>query len=55
MSEQKEMDLCKPCAKSLPKKSLSLIRGGVDNKITCAKCGKRKFGATYLVREEAAR
>jgi len=52
MSEHKEMDLCKPCAKSLPKKSLSLLRNSVDNKITCALCGRRRYGATYLIKEE---
>ena len=51
MSEQKQMDLCKPCLKTYPKKAVSLVKGGIDNKITCAKCGKRRYGATYLVKE----
>lgn len=49
--KQKEMDLCTPCVKTYPKKRVSFVRGGSDNKITCAKCGRRRYGATYLVKE----
>lgn len=46
---QKRLELCHPCA-------LKLISGGVrikktesraDNKITCAECGRRRYGAVY--------
>ena len=45
---KKKVDLCVPCA-ALLKEGYSLTRicGGVDNKITCAHCGRRRYGDTY--------
>ncbi len=46
----KEVDLCTECAAKLGEAySLTKIAGGVDNKITCAHCRRRRFGATYKV------
>ena len=43
-------DLCKPCAEALKKtKMVAFVAGGVNNKITCTECGRRRFGATYQV------
>lgn len=48
--------LCKPCAEALRKhKQLIFVSGGRDNKITCAKCGRRRFGAVYDVRRKGRR
>lgn len=43
-------DLCLPCAEKV-KAEYELVkqRMGIDNKITCACCGRRRFGATFLV------
>lgn len=41
-------DLCQKCAEIMKEGYiLKRIRGGVDNKVTCAQCGKRRYGATY--------
>ena len=44
--------LCKPCAENLRQagKQLTVQASGRDNKITCAECGRRRFGALYDVR-----
>lgn len=45
---KKTVDLCVPCAALLKGGySLTWIGGGVDNKITCSHCGKRRYGGTY--------
>ena len=41
-----KIDLCKPCFEAMKDKP-KLIKGGHDNKVTCSKCGKRRYGATY--------
>lgn len=44
----KTADLCTPCAEKMRDGyTLKMIRRGVDYKITCALCGRRRFGATY--------
>lgn len=43
-----EMDLCRPCAELMREGyELKKTKGGVNNKITCAGCGKRRYGSTY--------
>lgn len=50
MSRQMKRTLCGTCAELLRRGyDLKKIAGGVDNKITCDKCGKRRYGATYEV------
>ncbi len=45
---KKKVDLCTECAARLGEGYiLTRIAGGVDNKVTCARCGKRRFGVTY--------
>lgn len=45
-----EKTLCGACAALLRRGySLEKISGGVDNKITCDECGRRRYGATYEV------
>ncbi len=45
---KKKVDLCVPCAALLGEGfTLTKIAGGVNNKITCAHCGKRRYGDTY--------
>lgn len=53
---EKRVDLCGVCAAQEAVKleetsmTLSRIDGGVNNKITCRICGRRRYGATYEVR-----
>lgn len=43
-------DLCLPCAIKLGAVySVKKVSGGVDNKIICAECGRRRYGATYEI------
>lgn len=45
-----EMDLCRPCAEKMRDIYMLVeIRSGVDNKITCARCEKKRYGSTYEV------
>ena len=47
---QKQIDLCRPCAEKLMNGyRVTLLQHRINNKITCAECEKRRFGATYLV------
>lgn len=48
-------DLCGTCAEQLKEGyNLKKISGGVDNKITCSNCGRRRYGASYeLTKKEA--
>ena len=52
----KEIDLCAPCAAretlKLKEAGKALVRvGGVNNKISCHICGRRRYGARYAVKE----
>ncbi len=54
---KKTADLCTACVAVLKEGyTLARIAGGVDNKITCAHCGRRRYGATYeLTAKKAGR
>lgn len=55
MSRQMKRTLCGTCAELLRRGyDLKKIAGGVDNKITCDNCGKRRYGATYEVTPKRA-
>ena len=41
-----KIELCKPCYEAMKDKP-KFAYGGHNNKLTCSKCGKRRFGATY--------
>lgn len=44
------VDLCGTCAETMRESySLKKVKGGVDNKITCACCKRRRYGSTYDV------
>lgn len=44
-------NLCVPCAAELTaKRDVQLIGHTRDNKITCEKCGRRRYGNVYEVR-----
>ena len=47
-------DLCGACAAKLSTAyTVRKVCGGVDNKITCAECSRRRYGATYeIVKKE---
>jgi hypothetical protein len=43
-------ELCGECAALLREGfDVKRVGGGVDNKITCSNCGRRRYGATYEV------
>ncbi len=44
----RKMDLCGRCAALMADTyDLQKVAGGSDNKITCANCGRRRYGGTY--------
>ena len=44
----KQYDLCGKCAAAFREVyDLKRVSGGVDNKVTCSHCGRRRYGATY--------
>ncbi len=46
----KKMELCGACAAMLLEQAeVKKVGGGIDNKVTCSKCGRRRYGATYEV------
>lgn len=50
----KTRDLCGACAEMLREGyDLKRVAGGVDNKITCAHCGRRRYGATYTMEKKS--
>lgn len=45
-----KIDLCLPCTTVLQDEFiLKRVAGGIDNKITCARCRRRRYGATYEI------
>lgn len=52
MSEPK--DLCGRCAAMLQEGyDLKRVGGGVDHKVTCSHCGRRRYGATYTIEKQS--
>ena len=46
----KQRDLCGGCAGRMKEAYLlKQIGGGVDNKIICSHCGRRRYGKTYEI------
>ena len=43
------MELCKPCMEKMrgEGKKLTVLRAGANQKVTCARCGRRRYGALY--------
>lgn len=49
-------ELCKPCAIKLAADGAAVkSTGGRTKKITCAECGRRRFGVAYQFKKEGAR
>lgn len=47
---KKTMELCGVCAAKLRETaSVKKLAGGTNNKVSCSKCGRRRYGATYEV------
>ncbi len=45
---KRKIDLCGPCAVLMGEAyDLRRVAGGVNHKVTCGRCGKRRYGATY--------
>lgn len=50
----KNVDLCGKCAALLREGfDLKQVAGGVNNKITCSNCGRRRYGATYELKKKS--
>ena len=49
MGNNKKRALCRPCyeARKNAGEKLKLVKAGKDNKIVCADCGRKRFGAEY--------
>ena len=46
-------ELCTPCAMALTEtRDVKFISRGTDQKITCMKCGRRRYGGIYEVRRK---
>lgn len=47
-------DLCGKCAAMLREGyDLKRVAGGVDHKVACSHCGKRRYGATYAIEKKS--
>ncbi len=47
----KTLALCGACAAKLGHGyDVRKVAGGVDNKVTCDECGRRRYGGTYELR-----
>lgn len=47
-------DLCGKCAAMLREGyDLKRVAGGVDHKVTCSHCGKRRYGAKYAIEKKS--
>ena len=45
-----ELELCVPCAEKLKEGyDVKKVKVGINRKVTCAACGKRRYGAVYEV------
>ncbi len=50
MGEREQVELCKPCAVARSRSGVRLKTvSGRSDKITCADCGRRRYGQTYEV------
>ena len=50
---QREMELCTPCAEKMKHDyELRTVRAGANQKVTCAGCGRRRYGAHYEVEKK---
>ena len=46
-------ELCGRCAAILrEKKDVQYISGGVDHKVSCTECGRRRYGGVYDVKRK---
>lgn len=45
----KQIDLCARCAALLSDGgySIKMVKRGINNKVTCGHCNRRRYGATY--------
>ena len=53
----KTMDLCRPCACAIEAEGEYTCHpagGGVDNKVQCERCGRRRYGMTYRLEEKGS-
>ena len=50
---QREMELCVPCAEKMREGYvLRAVKIGVNQKVTCVGCGRRRYGAVYQVEKK---
>ncbi len=47
---RRELDLCVPCSIKLGTSyTVSKLSGGINHKVKCAECGRRRYGGTYEI------
>lgn len=52
---KKTLDLCGICyAEMMGRYSMRRLSSPVNMKVTCAQCGRRRYGATYEAEEKGA-
>ncbi len=52
----RKMDLCGQCAALMADTyDLRKVAGGADNKVTCANCGRKRYGGTYEITPKSRR
>ena len=50
---KKTLDLCRPCAERTGEKyDMKTIKTGVNRKVTCEMCHRRKFGSRYELKRK---
>lgn len=55
MFGRKKLDLCGSCAAKIGSfVTLTMLPKPSNNKITCAECGRRRYGATYIAERRKA-
>ena len=48
--KEKTADLCGKCAAQYRESfRLTVVPGGVNKKVDCSACGKRRYGETYML------
>lgn len=54
MEKAKTVELCGKCAELMRETyQLRRVAGGVNNKITCGRCGRRRYGAAYMLGKQS--
>lgn len=53
-TDMEAVALCRPCACSIEEEGKYLcrpVKHGINNKVTCQRCNRRRYGMTYQLEE----